>query len=354
MERLRDLKLKKQLVSLSQIVGNGTSMISLHIKPTDQLGLIVKMLQTEMGTASNIKSQTNRTSVTTAIVCILQRLKLFTQMPENGIAIFSGDGITVDIIPNKPISKSLYFCDKRYHVENILETLGTDPKFGFVIIDGHGTLFGYIQGAERRVLEKITVDLPKKHKKGGQSSMRFARTRLEKKDAYVKKMTEKLTQHFIQNDSPSVEGIILAGSAEFKEDLNDSNFLDIGLRKKILKVVTVEHSMEEGFSEAIEFSSDVLGGLRFIEETNTLKRLNEDIRNISPLMALGKEVETAIEWCAVESLIIWEEHPEIDRYSEMDLKLHLISDKTGEGLSFINSYSGLAAFLKFPIMNNID
>ena len=43
------------------------------------------------------------------------------------------------------------------------------------------------------MLQKITVELPKKHGRGGQSANRFARLREEKRDHYVKKVSELAT-----------------------------------------------------------------------------------------------------------------------------------------------------------------
>jgi len=53
--------------------------------------------------------------------------------------------------------------------------LESDEKFGFIIIDGAGSLFGTLTGNTREVLHKFEVDLPKKHGRGGQSALRFAR-----------------------------------------------------------------------------------------------------------------------------------------------------------------------------------
>ena len=41
--------------------------------------------------------------------------------------------------------------------------LEDDSKFGFIIMDGNGALFGTLCGNTRDVLHKFTVDLPKKH-----------------------------------------------------------------------------------------------------------------------------------------------------------------------------------------------
>ena len=41
--------------------------------------------------------------------------------------------------------------------------LEDDSKFGFIVMDGNGALFGTLCGNTRDVLHKFTVDLPKKH-----------------------------------------------------------------------------------------------------------------------------------------------------------------------------------------------
>ena len=48
--------------------------------------------------------------------------------------------------------------------------------------------YGTLQGSTRDVLHKFSVDLPKKHGRGGQSALRFARLRLEKRQNYVRKV----------------------------------------------------------------------------------------------------------------------------------------------------------------------
>lgn len=87
-------------------------------------------------------------------------------------------------------------------------------------MDGNGALFGTLSGNTRDVVHKFSVDLPKKHGRGGQSALRFARLREEKRHNYVRKVAELAVQNYITNDKVNVAGLILAGSADFKNDLN--------------------------------------------------------------------------------------------------------------------------------------
>ena len=124
------------------------------------------------GTASNIKSRVNRLSVLSAITSTQQRLKLYNKVPPNGLVVYCGEIITsegkerkinIDFEPFKPINTSLYLCDNKFHTESLSGLLESDQKFGFIVMDGNGSLFGTLSGNTREILQRLSVDLPKKH-----------------------------------------------------------------------------------------------------------------------------------------------------------------------------------------------
>ena len=183
-------KIKKLIKMLTDARGNGTSMISLIMPPKDQVARVNKMLADEYGTASNIKNRVNRQSVLSAITSAQQRLKLYNKVPPNGLVVYTGTIVTdegkekkmnMDFEPFKPINTSLYLCDNKFHTEALKELLESDQRYGFIVMDGNGSLYGTLTGNTREILHKFTVDLPKKHGRGGQSALRFARLRMEKR-----------------------------------------------------------------------------------------------------------------------------------------------------------------------------
>merc|ERR1719183_447227 len=279
-------KIKKLIKSLEAARGNGTSMISLILPPGSQISQASKMLAEEYGTASNIKSRVNRLSVLSAITSTQQRLKLFSKVPPNGLVIYCGTiltddnkekQVTIDFEPFKPINTSLYLCDNKFHTEALAELLESDDKFGFIVMDGNGSLYGTVAGNHREILHKFSVDLPKKHGRGGQSALRFARLRLEKRQNYVTKVAELAKQLFITNDKVNVSGIILAGSADFKNDLFQADCFDQRLVAKVLKTVDVSYGGENGFNQAIELSAETLGNVKFVQEKKLISQYFEQI-----------------------------------------------------------------------------
>lgn len=316
-------KIRRLIKSLEAARGNGTSMISLIMAPREQISRMSKLLSDEHGTASNIKSRVNRLSVLSAITSVQNRLKLYQRVPTNGLVIYCGtivteDGkerkVNIDFEPFKPINTTLYLCDNKFHTEPLTHLLADDEKFGFIVMDGSGTLFGTLQGNTKETLTKFTVDLPKKHGRGGQSALRFARLRMEKRHNYVRKVAEVAAQLFLTNDKPNVSGLILAGSADFKKELGSSDMFDKRLREKIIKTVDISYGNEKGFDEAIKLSADLLTNVKLVQEKKLIQRYFDEIDQDSGKYCCGiEDTMRALEMGAVETTIVWENY-EKQRY----------------------------------------
>lgn len=402
-------KIKKLIKSLEAARGNGTSMISLIIPPKDQVSRVAKMLADEFGTASNIKSRVNRLSVLGAITSVQQRLKLYNKVPSNGLVVYCGTIVTdegrekkvnIDFEPFKPINTSLYLCDNKFHTEALTALLSDDNKFGFIVMDGNGALFGTLQGNTREVLHKFNVDLPKKHGRGGQSALRFARLRMEKRHNYVRKVAETAVTLFITNDRANVTGLVMAGSADFKTELSQSDMFDQRLQVKILKLVDVSYGGENGFNQAIELSAEVLSNVKFIQEKKLIGRYFDEISQDTGKFCFGvDDTLKALEMGAVEILIVWENldtmryvlknhtadeekilflRPDQDKdkthftdkdtgvememvdscsllewfannYKKFGATLEIVTDRSQEGSQFVKGFGGIGGMLRYRI-----
>ncbi|KAI8639978.1 eukaryotic peptide chain release factor subunit 1 [Parasitella parasitica] len=405
-------KMKKLIKGLENARGNGTSMISLIIPPKGQIALVNKMLVTESGTASNIKSRVNRLSVMSAIESTMQRLKLYNRVPNNGLVIFCGTILTdegkekkvnIDFEPMKPINTSLYLCDNKFHVEALSELLEDDTKYGFIVMDGSGTLFGTLAGNTREVIRKISVELPKKHGRGGQSALRFSRLREEARRNYIRKIAENAATIFITNDKVNCAGLILAGSADLKNELNLSETFDGRLKSKVIKVVDVSYGFENGFNQAIALTSETLSNIKYMQEKKLIESYFDEISQDTGKYCFGiGDTLKALEMGAVESLIVWEKiptnryvlrnasgaetvvHPTAEEeasksflvndspdpnsnaemevvdnmplidwftlhYKEFGTKLEIITDCSQEGSQFVKGFGGIGGILRYRV-----
>nr|UXY87331.1 eukaryotic release factor 1 [Cryptomonas sp.] len=408
-------KIKKILKTLKEARGSGTSMISLIIPPGDQISRVNKMLSDELATASNIKSRVNRLSVLSAIVSTQQRLKLYSKTPGNGLILYCGTildsfnkekKITFDIEPIKPINTSLYLCDNKFHTDVLYSLLENDEKIGFIIIDGKGSLFGILIGNRKEVLHRISVDLPKKHGRGGQSALRFARLRIEKRYNFLKKVSELANQYFInESGKPVVSGLVLAGSADFKNELNGSDIFDSRLQNMIVQILDIAYGGESGFNQAIEGCSGALINCKFVKEKKLIQSFFEEISKNSGKYIFGfEETLRALESGLIEKLICWENlkilrvvfydtkakiefirHLNEQQLSEqlnssdsknrkeLEVKekdffldwivsnrksfgtnVFLVTDCTSEGSQFVKGFGGIGGILRYDVSTKID
>lgn len=350
-----------------------------------------------------------RQSVLSAITSAQHRLKQYSKCPPNGLVVYCGEVMTedgkekklsIDFEPFKPINTSMYLCDSRFHTEPLGDLLQDDKKFGFIVMDGNGCLFGTLCGNHREVVHKFSVELPKKHGRGGQSALRFARLRLEKRHNYVRKVAESAVNAFISADQPNVAGLVLAGSAEFKNQLQTSDLFDPRLAGIVVKVVDVSYGGENGFNQAIELSAEALANVKFVAEKKLVGQFFDEIARDTGCYCFGvRDIMHALDMSAVETLIVYEDledqryelrnpatgeitvkyfrpdqekeralfqDPEtgvdLDVADKMPLvewlaqnfksfgtKLEFISDKSQEGSQFVQGFGGIGGLLRWKV-----
>jgi len=407
-------KVKRLIRYLDSAKGEGTSMISVIIPPGKKIADMQRQLVDQYGNAENIKDRVNRQSVQAGITSAKEKLKGYNKVPKNGLLIYAGtvmadDGkqtrkVVIDFEPHKPINTTMYYCGNHFITDPLKELLESDEKYGFIIVDGNGTIWATLQGNARNIVTKFTVDLPKKHGRGGQSSNRFANIREEKRNAYVKKVCEYTTSSFITDDRPNVAGIVIGGYADFKTQVSESHFLDPRLKKIVVNVVDVSYGLEQGLNQAIDLSRGVLKDIKLVQEQNLIGKffeaLNVDHEKIiysinDTMRALDEGVierlliyddlehmrvvlrnsndEEIIKFMTIKELESDEAYIDLDTKEELDFvekealvdwiaenhsrfgcDLHFVTDRSPEGSQFVKGFGGLGGFLRYKMDFDID
>ncbi len=284
--------------------------------PDRQISDVVTMLNDEYGTASNIKSTTTRKNVQDAIVKVTQRLKLFKQVPENGLVIFCGAILqngpgsekieTYVISPPEPIQVYLYRCDSRFHIEYLKEFLKEKETYGILVLDASGATYATLRGKRLDIVEKITSGVPGKFRAGGQSARRFDRQREAKMNDYFKRVGEHANKTFLGIDN--LKSLIIGGPGPTKEDFLKGNYLHYTLKEKIAASIDTSYLDEQGVEEAVERSQEVLRRIRYVEEKNLINDFLREISQDTGLATYGEnEVRRNLKLGTVETLLLSED-----------------------------------------------
>merc|ERR1711998_307687 len=174
------------------------------------------------------------------------------------------------------------------------------------------------------------------------SALRFARLRLEKRQNYVTKVAEIAKQMFITNDKVNVTGLVLAGSADFKNDLAQSDVFDPRLLAKVIKTVDVSYGGENGFNQAIELCAETLANVKFIQEKRLISRYFEEISQDTQKFCFGiEDTLKGLEMGAIDILLVFENF-EVVRYqlkradNGEEIVKHLSKKQEADATNFVD------------------
>ncbi len=251
-----------------------------------------------------------------AIVKVMQRLKLFKQIPETGLVIFcgaipqNGPGSekieTYVIIPPEPINVYLYRCDSRFHTEHLQEFLRERESYGILVMDASSATFAVLKGKRLEIVREVTSGVPGKHRAGGQSARRFERLRDMRIQEYFNRVGKYANEIFLS--IPDLKGIILGGPGPTKYDFQKGDYLHYTLKDKIVDVIDTAYSDEQGVEEVMGKAPEIMRKVRYIEEKNIVQEFLYHVGHDTELATYGEEeVRKALEMGAVETLLLSEE-----------------------------------------------
>ncbi len=307
-------QLKKLVHQLSEIRGRHTELVTVYVPSGYNLNEIRTLVASEAATASNIKSRTTRKNVVTALEKVGQRLKSYKQTPPNGLIFFCGniseregqpDIQLWEVIPPEPISTRIYRCDQAFVLEPLQDMIREKENYGLIAIDTQEAAVAFLRGKSVSLVKKFESMVPGKQRKGGQSSIRFARIREGILFTFLKDVGEFANKTF--EGERDLLGIIVGGPGHVKEEFISGAFLSEAVKKKILGTKDLGYAGVEGLRELVDRSEDLLKEASVMKEKKLLMRFFEHLKKDTRLVTYGfLEVEKAMNQGAVDTLIISE------------------------------------------------
>lgn len=198
------------------------------------------------------------------------------------------------IEPPKKVTKTFYKCDKYFHLDLVLEMFKEEVCFGIVFVTGKIYSFHKIiksgDHMESKKLVYDSVDLPNKHRKGGQSSVRFARLHDEREDAYISKLGELIVKYFMEenNTRRSIEKLIIAGPGEKKRALSQDELVNKYFNNNIILQNTGDVTDQIIF-ETINNTRELFDLKKSNEEDNIFQEIDDLLNGDIDKLVFGME-----------------------------------------------------------------
>jgi len=216
----------------------------------------------------------------------------------------------------------------------------------------------------------------------------------------MRKVAELAVTYFINpaDSRPNVSGLILAGLADFKTELSQSDMFDQRLQRIVVKIVDTSYGFENGFNQAIDLSKETLKNVKFIQEKQLICQFFSEIAQDSGKYCFGvRDCLFALDGGAIQTLIVYEsldtlrvvvgtltgdkvlhltpaqennpaffKDPETGQDYELKEKVPLIewfaenfknfgcslqfvTDKSQEGSQFVKGFGGIGALLRYTL-----
>jgi peptide chain release factor subunit 1 len=104
----------------------------------------------------------------------------------------------------------------------------------------------------------------------------------------------------------------MAGSADFKTVISESDIFDPRLAAVLVAIFDVSYGGENGLNQAITQSADALANVRFVEEKNLITKFFQEISLDTGMVVFGvNDTMKALEMSAIEKVLLYEDVPHI-------------------------------------------
>ena len=345
---------KKTVKFLKLQKGQGTELISVYIKPNQNVNEITNRLRDEYGQAANIKSKSTKKNVQAAIDRILGMLKGVNKAPEKGVAIFSGSingNIELfNVIPPEELGTSIYRCDSNFYMDPLEDLVDIKEMHGLFVMDRREATLALLKGKKITIVRHLTSTVPGKHHKGGQSAMRFTRLIEEAVHNFFKEIGEACNKEFADK---KVVGVIAGGSGPTKHAFLKGDYLFNNVKEKVIATIDTSYTDEFGIHELMQKSQEAIAQLDVMKEKELVNKfLKEAVTN--GLATYGKnEVIDAINRNQAELILLSEGLDEkiveeiIELANQTGAEVEMISEDTPEGQQFKIGFLGIGALLRY-------
>ncbi len=317
-EALARYEFKKQLEDIRKVKGRATELISLYVPTKKRISDITAYLRNEYSQSSNIKSRTTKKNVTWAIESIMGKLKHFKNVPENGMVFFVGhrslsgdktEEVSFLIEPPEPVTTFSYRCDSHFYLEQLEKMLVEKETYGLIVIDRNEATVGVLSGSSIQTIKNLQSRIMGKHRRGGQSALRFERLIEIAAHEYYKKVATIANDSFMAVED--LKGVIFGGPGSTKDFFAEKDYLHHELKKKIVGTFDTGYTDEYGLKELVENAAKALEDMEIAREKKLIKSFLEELRKPDGGLACYGEVEVrrALEMGALEMLMISEGVP---------------------------------------------
>lgn len=239
-----------------------------------QIIVFSNFLDKEISTAKNIKNRLNRHNVVNTLTKIREFIKSI-KYPK-GVFIFAGvdeydEYIFKFLEPEIELNTFMYDCSNKFDIYNIDKYMKKHDG-SIIFVNGNECLIYLWTNGNFHKMRHIDANLVKRHKKGGQSQLRFSRHAEESRAYYVSHVIDQINVIKTKNNfifgSDEIRKMIIERKKDIFVCINDGGFYDFNNtsicdKNYWLKYIDVQENYEKYYEKIVSLLDIDPDGLDF-------------------------------------------------------------------------------------------
>ncbi|WP_436345504.1 Vms1/Ankzf1 family peptidyl-tRNA hydrolase [Natronorubrum sp. FCH18a] len=355
---LSDYELHDRLDRLSSASADRDILVTLAVPPEQSIGEARQPVETDYAEASQLDEQSFPKPLTDALETVRSELNDYDEVPEHGLAIYAGsvDGdLLTSVFDDLPVAidDSVYRHANEFDLTPLEDVTEPESTHGLLVVERGGGALGLLDDEGVQTIDTFESEVPGKSSAGGQSAERFERDRERQKREFFDEVAERAERQFLGDDP--VDGVLLGGTTGTIETFQEEAELDHRLEDRIVGEFAVEYSSQQGLQQLAERGQEAIDERDREAVREALDEFFEGVRDDEPVAYGRDEVDDALEFKAVETLLLstalegtaLQEFG--NRTEEQGGETVVVPDDFPDGNRFEEAFDGVGALLRFPI-----
>jgi peptide subunit release factor 1 (eRF1) len=201
--------------------------------------------------------------------------------------------------------KTIYKCDSRFHLDEIIDMYKNDnpDTHGIIYTDGNTCTWYRLIDKNLCKIHTKEVILQNQFSSGGQSQNRLMRRRDIQREYNLSVLAEKTVEIFYDKDTnqSKVLNVIICGPAEFKQELADHKLIRQFFQSR-LQVIVMGGMMD--YDLLIKFIHQIDDP----REHEIVQQIRYMIDTADPRLVFGRDIDESLELCEIKTLYVHVDH----------------------------------------------
>lgn len=339
-------------------------------------------LEPNRATADYVDPQRASKPIRQALERARERLEEYDAVPENGLVIYAGvvESEVVDFVFDDlptPVETGTVAQNNEFDTAPLESSSGAgtdlDGEFGLLVVERGGAALGRLSEGEVTVAEEYDSDVSERASTSGYSEGSYEREDDRRAEAFFDRVADAAAETFLADpaateaspeaaertgdgDGAAVAGLLVGGTSDSAEQFLADDRLDYRLEERLLAdPIPVENVSREGLEQLADRGREDVEAASRERVADALDRFYSGVETDEPVASGPEEVDRALEFEAVETLLVTDDLPVERRHgferraAETGGESLAVSEDVEGGERLEEEFDGVAALLRYPI-----